>query len=249
MAVRRGGGGAGRDVRGGRAGRRDGGGAVPVCAGPALVPRGAGGARRLRDAPHAARCGDLRRPGDRPSAPARARLAPGALARPPHRRMRQEPALRPIRRARPRPGRSEPAGRSGRGRRHGRADPREGQAPLRLAGPPLRHRGGRRIGPGRLGQVPAAPAEPDGPRVRQRDSARGRRRRPVPRRAAPDPPDQYVRPRWPTIARRTSSGSIEPALRWRTLPPGAITRVYGIGPGHSLSRASANLSRSSILAR
>ena len=44
------------------------------------------------------------------------RQPPRPLARPADRRLRQEPALRQVRRARPRPGRPEPAGRQGRGR-------------------------------------------------------------------------------------------------------------------------------------
>ena len=89
---------------------------VPLRPRAALVPRGPRAPRGLRPAQDPARRGPLRRPGDRPPPTARDRQPPRPLARPADGRLRQEPALRQVRRARPRSGRPEPAGRQGRGR-------------------------------------------------------------------------------------------------------------------------------------
>ena len=103
----------------------------------------------------------------------------GPLARPADDRLRQVAPLRRVRRARPRPGRPQPA-RSTAARSIGavvRTRARVKPA-LRLAGPPLRPRRGRRRRPGHVVEVPPARSRPGWPTTtstRCRRAGAGRR--------------------------------------------------------------------------
>ncbi len=86
----------------------------------------------------------------------------------------------------PERGDRSPLYRPGRGRRLGRADPRTGQAAVRLARPPLRPGVGRRGRPGDGAEISSPGAEPDGTRLRQRDPPRRSRRSDVSEMIPPD---------------------------------------------------------------